>query len=132
MLIEENRKATKTKKWKSPENRIRSLEADSRPTPIWMVTWNLIVMACETTGERKHSLKYSTERLPGGLVVKNPPCNAGNSGQRTETPHDERQPESMCHNWRAWASQRKILPVETKSKHSQINTEKYLRVRMYY
>ena len=48
-------------------------------------------MAFATTGERKHGLKYSTGRLPGGLAVKNPPCNAGNSGsipvQGTQIPH---------------------------------------------
>lgn len=54
-----------------------------------MGTWNLIVMAFATTGERKRSLKYSTGRLPGGLVVKNPPCNTGDtcsiSGQEDPT-----------------------------------------------
>lgn len=47
--------------------------------------------------------------LPGGLVVKRLPCNAGDTGlipgQGTKIPHATRQPSPLTRSWKAYMLQ---------------------------
>ena len=81
----------------------------------------------------KRSLKKKHTAIrdfPGGPVVQNLPCNAGNVGSipgwGTKIPHVVGATEPMCLNYRTCMLQQKIPLVTTKTQCSQINRQKSL------
>ena len=85
--------------------------------------WNL----CHPQADEKFlKKKTAVQDFPGGPVVQNLPCNAGNvgsiSGWGTKIPHTVGATKPMCQNYRTCTLQQKIPLVRTKTQCGQINT----------